>query len=86
LTEMKLKAQALGIRKLEAGPNGGRIFFEKEPKIDPAVVIRLIQTQPKTYKLDGQDKLRFILELPEREQRFQAAEKLLAMLAIKQAA
>jgi transcription-repair coupling factor (superfamily II helicase) len=86
LTELKLKAQALGIRKLEAGPNGGRIFFEKEPKIDPAAVIRLIQTQPKAYKLDGQDKLRFILEMPEREQRFQAAEKLLAMLAVKQAA
>ena len=86
LTELKLKAQALGIRKLEAGPNGGRIFFEKEPKIDPAAVIRLIQTQPKNYKLDGQDKLRFILDMPEREQRFQAAEKLLEMLAIKQAA
>jgi transcription-repair coupling factor (superfamily II helicase) len=86
LTQLKLKAQALGIRKLEAGPNGGRILFDKEPKIDPVTVIRLIQTQPKTYKLDGQDKLRFTLEMPEREQRFQAAEKLLEMLAIKQAA
>ena len=86
LTQIKLKAQALGIRKLEAGPNGGRIVFDKEPKIDPTTVIRMIQTQPKTYKLDGQDKLRFMQEMPDREQRFQAAEKLLEMLAIKQAA
>jgi len=86
LTQIKLKAQSLGILKLEAGPNGGRILFDKEPKIDPTTVIRLIQTQPKTYKLDGQDKLRFTLELPEREQRFQAAEKLLDLLAIKEAA
>jgi transcription-repair coupling factor (superfamily II helicase) len=86
LTELKLKAQALGIRKLEAGPTGGRILFDKEPKIDPTAVIRLIQTQTKTYKLDGQDKLRFTMDLPEREQRFQAVEKLLELLAIKQAA
>jgi transcription-repair coupling factor (superfamily II helicase) len=86
LTQIKLKAQALGIRKLEAGPNGGRILFDKEPNIDPGTVIRLIQTQPRVYKLDGQDKLRFTLEMPDREQRFLAAEKLLEMLAIKQAA
>jgi transcription-repair coupling factor (superfamily II helicase) len=86
LTQLKLKAQALGILKLEAGPNGGRILFDKEPKIDSTTVIRLIQTQPKTYKLDGQDKLRFAMEIPEREQRFQAAEKLLELLAIKEAA
>jgi len=86
MTQIKLKALALGIRKLEAGPNGGRILFDKEPNIDPTTVIRLIQTQPRIYKLDGQDKLRFTLEMPEREQRFQAAEKLLEMLAIKQAA
>jgi len=86
LTQIKLKAQALGIRKLEAGPNGGRILFDKEPRIDPTTVIRLIQTQPRIYKLDGQDKLRFTLEMPDREQRFQAAEKLLELLAIKEAA
>ena len=86
LTQIKLKAQALGILKLEAGPNGGRVLFDKEPKIDPVTVIRLIQTQPKTYKLDGQDKLRFTLEMPEREQRFQAAEKLLEILAVREAA
>ncbi len=86
LTELKFKVLALGIRKLEAGPNGGRILFDKEPRIDPTAVIRLIQTQAKTYKLDGQDKLRFTMDLPEREQRFQAVENLLDLLAIKQAA
>jgi transcription-repair coupling factor (superfamily II helicase) len=86
VTEIKIKAQALGIRKLEAGPNGGRILFNKEPNIDPATVIRLIQTQAKTYKLDGQDKLRFAMDLTDREQRFQAVERILELLAIKRAA
>ena len=84
VTELKLKAQDMGVRKVEAGPQGGRLLFDKEPKIDPAAVIRLIQTQAKTYKLDGQDKLRFIMDLPEREQRFEAVEKLLGLLTINE--
>ena len=81
ITELKLKAQAMGMRKIEAGPQGGRILFDKAPKVDPTTIIRLIQTQPKTYKLDGQDKLRFTMNLEDREARFQAVEKLLNMLA-----
>jgi len=72
------------VRKVEAGPQGGRLLFDKEPKIDPSVVIRLIQTQAKTYKLDGQDKLRFTMDLADREQRFEEVEKLLELLAIKE--
>ncbi len=86
ITELKLKAQAMGVRKVEAGPYGGRLLFNKEPKIDPAMVIRLIQTQPKIYKLDGQDKLRFTLNLEDRETRFLSVEKLLDMLAVRAAA
>ncbi|MEK7323136.1 MAG: transcription-repair coupling factor [Pseudomonadota bacterium] len=86
ITELKLKAQAMGVRKIEAGPYGGRILFDKQPKIDPVMVIRLIQTQPKIYKLDGQDKLRFTLNLEDREMRFQSVEKLLEMLAVREAA
>jgi len=86
ITELKLKAQAMGVRKIEAGPQGGRILFDKEPKVDPTMIIRLIQTQPKTYKLDGQDKLRFMLNLEDRETRFRSVEKLLDMLAVKEAA
>lgn len=86
ITELKLKAQAMGVRKVEVGPYGGRLLFDKEPKIDPAMVIRLIQTQPKIYKLDGQDKLRFTLNLEDREMRFSSVEKLLDMLAVREAA
>lgn len=50
------------------------------------MVIRLIQTQPKIYKLDGQDKLRFTLNLEDREMRFSSVEKLLDMLAVREAA
>ncbi|WP_348758141.1 transcription-repair coupling factor [Candidatus Methylocalor cossyra] len=59
ITALKLKAERLGIRKIEAGPRGGRILFQPNPPIDPLAVIRLLQSRPDTFKLDGQDKLRF---------------------------
>jgi len=63
ITEMKLKANPLGIKKLEAGPHGGRIIFDGAPKLDPTHLIRLIQTRPNEFKLDGGDKIRFFREM-----------------------
>jgi transcription-repair coupling factor (superfamily II helicase) len=36
ITELKLKVQPLGIRKIEAGPISGRILFDDTPRIDPS--------------------------------------------------
>lgn len=63
ITDLKLKAQPFGIRKIDAGPQGGRIIFDQEPKIDPMRIIQLVQQQPNRFKLDGSDKLRFIEDL-----------------------
>ena len=84
VTELKLKAQPLGIRKIEAGPAGGRILFEAEPKIDPAHLIKLIQTRPKEFKLDGSDKLRFFLDLSDRTKRIEQVSNLLDRIAGRQ--
>jgi transcription-repair coupling factor (superfamily II helicase) len=69
ITALKLKVQPYGIRKIEAGPQGGRILFDAEPKFDPMNIIRLIQTRSQEFKMDGQDKLRFFADLAEAEQR-----------------
>ena len=81
IAELKLTATAMGIRKLELGENGGRIVFESQPNIDPMSVIQMIQKQPKLYSMDGPDKLRIKLPLPEPADRFNAARGLLAALA-----
>ncbi len=81
IAEMKLNATAMGIRKLDLGENGGRIVFESQPNIDPMAVIQMIQKQPKLYAMDGPDKLRVKLPLPESADRFNAARGLLATLA-----
>jgi transcription-repair coupling factor (superfamily II helicase) len=78
--ELKLAATALGIRKLDLGEAGGRIVFESKPNIDPMAVIQLIQKQPKLYTMDGPDKLRIKVPLPEAADRFNAAKGLLTTL------
>ncbi|MCG8429448.1 MAG: transcription-repair coupling factor, partial [Chromatiales bacterium] len=69
ITELKLQANPLGIKKIEAGPASGRILFDGEPSIDPGHIIRLIQTRPKEFKLDGSDKLRFFANMEDRTKR-----------------
>ena len=59
ITEIKLSASELGIRKIEVGPSNGRILFTSQPKINPEKIIELVQKQPNRYKLDGPDKLQF---------------------------
>ncbi|CAK0763570.1 transcription-repair coupling factor [Gammaproteobacteria bacterium] len=80
-TELKLLARPLGIRKIELGPLGGRLLFHPEPAIDPGAVLKLIQTQPQIYRLDGQDKLRVTAVLPDTTSRLAAAEYLIAVLS-----
>ena len=86
ITGLKLRAAPLGIRKIEAGPQGGRLWFGTEPNVNPAQIIRLIQTQPERYQLDGQEKLRFMGDFADNETRVEAVHTLLASLAAKQAA
>ncbi|HIE5355598.1 TPA: transcription-repair coupling factor [Stenotrophomonas maltophilia] len=81
VAELKLRANALGIRKLDLGDNGGRIVFESKPDIDPMAVIQLIQKQPNLYAMEGPDKLRIKHPLPLPEDRFNAARALLTTLA-----
>ncbi len=80
ITELKLRVQPYGIRKIEAGATGGRVLFGAEPKIDTGNLIRLIQTRPKEFKLDGGDKLRFFHDMPEPAQRLGQVERVLDQL------
>jgi transcription-repair coupling factor (superfamily II helicase) len=80
---LKLRATPMGIRKLDLGPSGGRVVFRDKPDIEPMTILRLIQQQPRTYKLDGQDKLRVTMELPGATERLRAANDLLDALAVK---
>ncbi len=80
IAELKLAATTLGIRKLDLGERGGRVLFEAKPDVDPLTIIKLVQSQPRTYQLDGPDKLRIRLDLPDAQSRLRTTRGLLAAL------
>jgi transcription-repair coupling factor (superfamily II helicase) len=80
VTALKLKAAALGIRRIEAGPKGARLEFTAHPKIDPATIIQLLQSAPRLYKLDGPNRLRILADLADGDSRIGALQALLERL------
>lgn len=80
VTELKQRAEKLGIKKIEANIAGGRIVFGAEPKINTERLINLIQTEAKVYKLDGADKLKFIQAFATIEQKLEFISGLLETL------
>jgi transcription-repair coupling factor (superfamily II helicase) len=78
--ELKVSAQRLGIRKIDAGARGMRVEFIENPPIDPGVVLKLMQSAPKRYRLDGPNRLRVVGELPDGEARLRATGELITAL------
>jgi len=79
-TRLRQRAERLGIVRLEAGDERGRIIFGASPAIDPMTLVQLIQQDPQHYRLDGADTLRFNAEMADPEQRFATLETLLENL------
>ncbi|TNF55461.1 MAG: transcription-repair coupling factor, partial [Gammaproteobacteria bacterium] len=81
ITGLKLAVQPLGIRKIEAGPTGGRILFGDQPTLDPLRLIRLMQSRPKEFRMEGGDKLKFFIDLADPAQRVARVGDLIRQLA-----
>ncbi|RCX07754.1 transcription-repair coupling factor [Marinomonas foliarum] len=79
-TDLKLKAESLGINKIEANAKEGKIFFSSKTPVDPMKLIRLIQTKPDIYKLVGSDTLKFLAPMNSAEERFQQTTMTLELL------
>src|SRR5690606_7529603 len=73
------RAREAGIRRLDVGPQASFVMFEQDNRVDPGTVIRLIQREPKIWKLEGQLKLRIALGA-EPQHRFQLASSVLERL------
>jgi transcription-repair coupling factor (superfamily II helicase) len=80
ITRLKLSARALGVRRLDLGPQGGSVTFEERARIEPATIVRLIQKHAREYRLEGPLKLRVSRALPQEKERFEYAAELLKRL------
>jgi transcription-repair coupling factor (superfamily II helicase) len=59
VTALKLKAQELGIKRVQLAKNEGKLHFEEQPKINPGKLIELIQKQSTHYRMQGPSCLSF---------------------------
>ncbi|WP_339510259.1 transcription-repair coupling factor [Pseudomonas sp. RL_15y_Pfl2_60] len=80
ITLLKLKAETLGIKKVDAGPQGGRIEFAADTCVDPLTLIKLIQSQPDRYKFEGATLFKFQVPMERPEERFNILEALFERL------
>ncbi|MCY4563136.1 MAG: transcription-repair coupling factor, partial [Gammaproteobacteria bacterium] len=85
VTELKLKLNRLGIVKFDLGERGGVVTVGDTTSIDPSGVVALVQREPATYRLDSESRLRIQQALPELKDRFEFAERLLDLLAPRDA-
>jgi transcription-repair coupling factor (superfamily II helicase) len=81
VSRLRLKAQALGIRAIEAGPEGGSIDFKESTLVNPLTLVKLVQSDPLSYKLAGATRLRFEQSLPGSQERQHYLEQLLETFA-----
>jgi transcription-repair coupling factor (superfamily II helicase) len=81
LAALRLRARALGLRRLDLGPQGGSVQFDAHNGVDAAAVIRLLQRPARDYRMDGPLKLRVQRGLSAPAARLEFAAQLLDRLS-----
>jgi len=81
LTAARQQAQHLGIRRIEMNAKGGLVEFAERTRVAPTYIIKLIQTQSRIYRLEGGQKLRFIIETAGSTERLALLKTMLADFA-----
>ncbi|MCG8614049.1 MAG: transcription-repair coupling factor [Pseudomonadales bacterium] len=80
LTELKFRADALGIQRIDAGFEHGKFEFATDTKINPLTLVQLVQQQPLEYALSGGSELKFKLKSKDADSLLRAVHQLLDRL------
>ena len=80
VTALRLRARAAGIARIQAGAAGGSVEFARDANVDPAPMVRLIQSDPRAYRLDPRQRLVFRASLEEPGSRLKFVEQLIETL------
>jgi transcription-repair coupling factor (superfamily II helicase) len=54
---LRQQGERLGLSRIRVGAKSATLDFGPQPRLEPVKLIKLIQAQPKVYKLDGQKRL-----------------------------
>ncbi|MFA9499319.1 transcription-repair coupling factor [Mannheimia sp. E30BD] len=82
ITQLRLAAEPFGLKKIDAGINGGYLEFKPTAQLDPMKFIQLIQKQPAVYSFEGAVKFRFKLALEENKARLEFVTDLIDKLVV----
>ncbi|MGR8948287.1 MAG: transcription-repair coupling factor [Gammaproteobacteria bacterium] len=80
IARCKVKAQKIGIQKIDFGRKGGRVDFKPEPNLNTDALIALLQSNL-GYRMDGESCLRLRIDMPDASARFDKLEDLLERLS-----
>ncbi|MGO1191979.1 TRCF domain-containing protein, partial [Vibrio casei] len=69
ISQMKLQAARIKAKKIEAHDKGGYIEFLPTADINPAFLVKLLQSAPKKFAMEGPTKFKFIVPLADRRER-----------------
>jgi transcription-repair coupling factor (superfamily II helicase) len=83
---VRIQAESLGIKQITMGPQSGRIEFREKTKVDPMKLIRLVQSKPNEYKLDGATAIKVIRSSVSTAQRLSLIGDILHLLGGESAA
>jgi transcription-repair coupling factor (superfamily II helicase) len=74
---LRQRAARLGLRRLELGAAAGLVEFNREHRVDPDRVVRLVQRSDGRYRLDGPARLRLRIATADAAARVAAASEVL---------
>jgi transcription-repair coupling factor (superfamily II helicase) len=80
VAELRQKARAIGVSRIDFGETGGRIEFAEDTCANPAALLEMIQQQPFDYKLQGPHKLRILFDEESVEERIRISGEILKKL------
>ncbi|MGM0449886.1 MAG: transcription-repair coupling factor [Pseudomonadota bacterium] len=60
-TGLRIRAEALGISKVDAGGAWATMAFNANTRVDPLVLVELVQSAPNDYALESGDQMKFRL-------------------------
>lgn len=78
--QIRLKAEQLGITKIDINTQGGNIEFSPDTPVQAISIIQLMQKHPTYYRMESGQRLKVMVQLEEQEKRIQFINDLLAKL------
>ncbi|KAK0352939.1 hypothetical protein LTR94_018784 [Friedmanniomyces endolithicus] len=78
--QMRLKAETLGITKVDIAANGGAIEFSPDTPVQAISIIQMMQKHPTFFRMEGGQRLKVMVMLEEYEKRIQFINDLLESL------